>query len=57
MSLFLPRSGQNVFYLASYAFSFFLYDLMGDDDDGDGATGDGATGYDDDNDGDWQRRQ
>jgi hypothetical protein len=30
---------------------------MGDDDDGDGATGDGATGYDDDNDGDWQRRQ
>ena len=30
---------------------------MGDDDDGDGATGDGTTGYDDDNDGDWQRRE
>jgi hypothetical protein len=29
----------------------------GDDDDGDGATGNGATGYNDDDDGDWQRLQ
>jgi hypothetical protein len=36
---------------------FFSVDLMGDDDDGNGATGNGATGYDDYNDGDWQRRQ
>ncbi len=26
-----------------------------EDNDGDGAMGDGATGYDDNNDGDWQR--
>jgi hypothetical protein len=31
--------------------------MTGNDDDGDGATGNGATGYDDDNDGDWQRRE
>jgi hypothetical protein len=30
---------------------------MGDDNDGNGATGDGATGYDDNNNGDWRRRQ
>ena len=54
---FFTSLGAECVYLASYAFSFFLYDLMGDDDDGDGATGNGATGYDDYNDGDWQRRQ
>ena len=30
---------------------------MGDDDDGNDATGDGTTGYDDNNDGDWQRQK
>jgi len=30
---------------------------MGNDEDGDGAAGDSTTGYDNDNDGDWQRRE
>jgi len=30
---------------------------MGNNDDGDRMTGNGATGYNDDNDGDWQRRE
>jgi len=31
--------------------------VTGDDNNGDGATGNGTTGYDEDNDGDWQRRE